>query len=151
MVRGSLALARKGKYEILPAAMRRYIPQLVQETDPRRPARYLVVGPPDEVYGFTFLMACPSDFCPPLKWWIETLFVFRPHRRQGIAQALMEACERIVLDADSDRVHLHCALGNREALPKYIRNGYHATDDVLMCKLLRGQASRRAVRVRVPA
>jgi GNAT superfamily N-acetyltransferase len=134
---GNSSLAKELGYELRRGEAVAHADRRLRDRDPDRRARYLVVrGEDGEVIGFCFLVAADTDFCPPLRWWVETLFVFEEHRQRGIARALIDACERIVLAADADRLFLHCELRNRGALPAYFSQEFFATGDLMMCKEL---------------
>lgn len=53
--------------------------------------------------------------------WIATLGVLPAYRRQGIAQALLQACEERL---QGRRIRLNVRLSNHEAIRLYERNGY---------------------------
>lgn len=79
--------------------------------------RLKAVSPGGEMIGFI----AGDDHLKDGLAWIATLGVLPDFRRQGIGQALLEACEQRL---QSHRIRLNVRYSNHAAIRLYERNGY---------------------------
>lgn len=81
----------------------------------------------EQIIGTVEIALRPHHFYQPHRdrhLYLSNLAVQAEYRRQGIAQQLLQTCERIALDWGFQDLYLHVLENNHQARRLYLRTGY---------------------------
>ncbi len=84
----------------------------------------LARDPAGAVLGFVHLIPGTNTLLMRPMWYLEDLFVDPPERRNGVAQALMQAAEHFARENCAERLTLATAKDNFAAQALYAKLGY---------------------------
>ncbi len=103
-------------------------PSYLMERISRRESVILVAENDDALVGFTQCYPTFSTVSLSAIWLLNDLFVIPDHRRQQVAEQLMQAAEDAAKDAGATRIWLRTAHTNTPAQSLYEKRGWVADE-----------------------